>query len=340
MAPIKTTLNNQEEVDKPPSLNLNPNLSQIGQVSGFVDQLSFKLVTKIDECEFFWRQFSPNICLFDTWDFRLAFWQAYQHQPYFIVVKRQSQTVGLLPLWYELDRKKYFWFGSWWQEENKFLVKDPNLIPVLLSVCPSPAVLNAISPEYLPSNIVNQFGFRADDPKYILNLSGIKNANDYLKTLKKKKRYNLKRDRQTISLQRPQILVNNFSDFDHLVALSKARFKQKGESTDWEDCRRVQAFKNVIKLGQKKRSFKTRMLTVLINNQVAAVDLIAIYNQCYYPLKCGYNVKSFSGIGNFLNLLEIDDASSLGMKKLDFLEIGYGWKDKWFEAKPLLTYET
>ena len=40
-----------------------------------------------------------------------------------------------------------------------------------------------------------------------------------------------------------------------------------------------------------------------------------------------------------MNLFEIEDAVNLGMEKMDFLEIGYGWKEKWFEAIPLLKYE-
>ena len=82
------------------------------------------------------------------------------------------------------------------------------------------------------------------------------------------------------------------------------------------------------------------MISIYINNQVAGVDLIAIYNQCYHAIKCGYDVKNFSGIGNFINLLEIEDAISQGAKKFDLLQNNYEWKDRWFQAVPLFEYNS
>ncbi|MBD3279663.1 MAG: GNAT family N-acetyltransferase [Candidatus Pacebacteria bacterium] len=92
-------------------------------------------------------------------------------------------------------------------------------------------------------------------------------------------------------------------------------------------------------MGQQRQTYQLRMITVIINGQVAAVDLIAIFNQCYYPLKCAYDVQNFPGIGNYVNLLEIKDALALGMNKIDFLEMNYGWKDKWFTSVPLFKYQ-
>jgi len=39
-----------------------------------------------------------------------------------------------------------------------------------------------------------------------------------------------------------------------------------------------------------------------------------------------------------MNLFEIDDAISLGMKKIDFLQNNYEWKERWFEAVPLFKF--
>lgn len=300
--------------------------------------LQVKVFSQINDCQRLWREFSPNTTLFDTWNFRLAFWKGYHHTPYFLVLKSGSDNLALLPLWYEADKRKYAWFGSAWQEENKFFVKDPSFIPLLLAVSPFPINLNAISTK-LPLWITKMIKLKPDDPKYILKLNTINSADDYLATLKKKKRYNFKRDRRIIKTQNPKIILNNFSNFDILVNLSIKRFEGKGEDADWKDQRRVETFRQVIKSGQGNNDYKIRMITVIIGNKVAAVDLIVLFNDCYYPLKCGYDIKNFPGIGNFVNLLEIDDAVSLGMKKMDFLEISYGWKEKWFETVPLLKYE-
>ncbi|MGB6838660.1 MAG: GNAT family N-acetyltransferase [Microgenomates group bacterium] len=300
--------------------------------------LQVEVVSPIYDCKKLWEEFSPNLTLFDTWDFRLAFLEGYNRTPYFLTLKNSLENIALLPLWYEEDNKQYTWFGSTWQEENKFFVKDELMIPILLAICPSPVILNAISTE-LSSWAKEVIKLTPDDPKYILSLDNIGSIDDYLSTLKKKKRYNLKRDRRIIESQNPKVIFNRFDDFDTLIDLNITRFEEKGEDTDWEDPRRIETFRRVIDLGNTGESYQTRMLTVVIDNKVAAVDLIATFNGCYYPLKCGYDIKNFPGIGNYVNLLEIEDAISLGMKKMDFLEIGYGWKDKWFEEIPLLQYE-
>lgn len=306
--------------------------------TSLIKSLRLEVVSDLDQAYLIWQEFSQNQTLFDTWEFRLAFYKAYQPQLHFVVLRNPTEIVGLLPLQYEEDKQKYFWFGSYWQEENKFLVKDELFIPLLLAASPTPVELNAISFD-VPIWIKKVIKFKADDPKYILKLDSIKSIDDYLATLNKKKRYNLKRDYKKIEALNPNISIDNFSDFNGLVELSKKRFSEKGEETDWIDKRRISAFKNVIELGQKQTSYQIRMITVTIGTKLASVDLVAIHNHCYYPLKCGYNVKDFPGIGNYVNLLEIKDAVNLGLQKMDFLEIGYGWKDKWFESMPLLSYE-
>lgn len=306
--------------------------------SSLISSLRLEVVADIDQAQSVWQSFSQDQTLFDTWEFRLAFFEAYKPRLHFVVLRNQLDIVGVLPLQYEEDKKKYFWFGSWWQEENKFLVKNELYIPLLLAVISELVELNAISFD-VPNWIQKVIKFEPDDPKYVLKLDSIKTVDDYLGSLKKKKRYNLRRDYKRISDLKPEIIFNNFSDLSELIRLSKQRFLDKGEKTDWEDPRRIEAFKKIVKIGQKKISYEVRMITVKINNKLAAVDLVGIYNGCYYPLKCGYNVKDFPGIGSFMNLLEIEDAVSLNMKKMDFLEIGYGWKDKWFESVPLLKFE-
>jgi len=174
--------------------------------------------------------------------------------------------------------------------------------------------------------------------KSIVNdLEGFKNHEDYLtRGLKKNRRRNLRKDRNRILKQKPEIIINNFADFDYLVKISKKRFEERGMKTDWEDPRRIKTFEEVIKLGGK--SYQTRMITVKINEEIAGVDLICLHKKTYFTLKCGYNVKKFHGIGNFINLLEIDDAIKLGMKKIDFLQNNYGWKNQYFQSQPLFKF--
>lgn len=142
--------------------------------------------SQLDECKMLWEEFSPNLTLFDTWDFRLAFLKGYNRTAHFLTLKNGQENVALLPLWYEEDNKRYTWFGSTWQEENKFFANDPLMIPIMLAICPSPVILNAISTE-LPTWVEKVIRLKPDDPKYILRLDDINSTDDYLATLKKKK---------------------------------------------------------------------------------------------------------------------------------------------------------
>lgn len=295
-----------------------------------------EIVFDISHCFNLWEEFSPKKSLFDTWEFRLAFYKGYGYKPYFLLLRNKNENLAFLPLWYDEDKRKYTWFGSDWQEEVRFFTKDLNLIPILLSAAPSPLYLNAIAKDSI-NPLIRRVKFENDEPKYILNLEGFKNHEDYLTVLKKNRRRNLRKDKRRIERQNPKIVIDNFSDFEHLVRLSKERFKQKGEKTDWEDPRRVETFRQVIKLSGK--SYQVRMISIKMGEKTAGVDLICLFNKTYFAIKCGYNIKEFSGIGNFINLFEIDDAISLGMEKIDFLQNNYEWKDKFFEAVPLLRYE-
>ena len=157
-----------------------------------------------------------------------------------------------------------------------------------------------------------------------------------LKWLKEENKKEME-DRNRILRQNPEVILDNFSDLEVLITLAKKRFKEKGESVDWDDPRRVETFKNVIKFSGK--SYKVRMIKVKINGKDAGVDLVCVFNKTYYAAKCGYNISEFSGIGNFINLYEIDDAIKLGMEKIDFLQNNYQWKNKYFPPVPLYKFE-
>jgi hypothetical protein len=337
----ENTISSSED-DPPDSLVLKNKITKIKleeprkERGSFFVAKNIEIVSKIDECFKLWTEFSFLKNIFDTWEFRFAFYRGYGYKPYFLLLKEKLENVALLPLWYDETKKKYTWFGSDWQEEVRFFTKDINYIPILISAAPSPLYLNAIAKDSIEP-IKNKIKFEYDDPKYILNLEGLKNHEDYLMTLKKNRRRNLRKDRNRTLKQKPEIIINNFADFNYLVELSKKRFQERGEDTDWQDLRRIETFKEVIKLAD--RSYKKRMITIKIGKKVAGVDLVCLYNNTYFTLKCGYDVKNFSGIGNFINLVEIDDAIKLGMKKIDFLQNNYGWKSQYFEPVPLFKYE-
>jgi len=300
-------------------------------------KIDFKpqVVHSLQKCKQLWDEFSSKDHLFETWEFRKAFNDAYRYKPHFLLLKNHKENLALLPLCHENDSKRYTWFGTNWQEEVKFFTKYPGLIPHLLNYAPRPLQLDAISGEQLKS--LGSVPMQEDDPKYILDLAEFRNHEDYLATLKKNDRRNLRKDRNRIQKMSPKIQINKFSDLKYLIRLSVERFTRKGEDTDWDDKRRINAFKKVIKMSGK--SYEARMISIRIGRKLAGVDLVCLCNGTYFAVKCGYDVYSFPGIGNYMNLYEIDDAIKLGKKRIDFLQSSYSWKNKFFKAVPLFKIE-
>jgi hypothetical protein len=315
--------------------------------ASFLKNLKYTVIADLEECHKLWDEFSPKESLFDLWDFRVPFYQIFQPQLHFILLRKGERNVGLLPLWHDNEQKQYHWFGGWWHEDNKFLVKDPLFTPILFALCPEPAYLNCISSEMLSHFVAHEEfkKFSQADPKYVLDVSRFKSFEDYLKSLKKSRRHALKKERKKIEAKKPEIIIDNFSDFDNLMSLCCERFDQKishgykdpyDEGPIWQDSRYADTFRGII--DNTSKDYQMRMITVKIGGRVVGVDLLAIYNGCYYALVCGYDVSRCSGIGNYLNILEIEEAIKLGLKKVDLLQNSYQWKDRWFQPLPLLEY--
>ena len=125
----------------------------------------------------------------------------------------------------------------------------------------------------------------------------------------------------------PEVLVNRFSDFKTLINYNVDRISD----SYFNDKRLLKALNEIVTNGEKGKGYKSRMLSVKINGFIAGVDLIFIFKGIYCPMLCGNRLRDFPGIGNYLTLLDIDDAIDLKMKLIDFSESDEGcYKDKLF----------
>lgn len=303
--------------------------------------LQLKSVQNLAEGEELWKKFSPQISIFDLWGVRLSFYEGYRYRPYFLVIYRGHKIAGLLPLWFNAnptfgktasDFAKFTWFGSNWPEDNVFFVDDPELIPLLLLASPKPTELACIKPLAQYEFLKEFTGFtHEEDKKYFLDLSCVTTLDDFLTHLKKKKRYNLRRDRKRISALTPKIIISDHQNLEEMFALSIDRFRKKypdepSEQSAFEDDRRKEVFRS---LAVKARDYRVRLITTVINDKIEAVEFGLVYNRTYTALNAGVDVSHFSGLGVFSNLLIIEDALKLGCRKIDFLESDNNWKDSW-----------
>lgn len=336
-SPFKPSFQDESSISLPsllPKIPENKIFYQNG-LSKIIDRLHVKVHSSLEQCYALWEEFSPKKSLFDLWDFRYAWFEGYQFTPYFYAIYEGKTPLALLPLWYDDDRKRYEWFGSDWMEDNDFFVTDEDFINVLLKLIPKSMYLNGI--EQIPKEIVDDILVCPDDDKYFKNIKNFKTMGDYLLTLDKKHRYNLKRDYHHILGFVPRIEVSetdSFDEFKLIVSLSNYRFNGEGEEeSDLVDERRVEAYRGIL---SNSGIYKTKFIKVFIQDYLAAVDLNVVYKDRYYTLRGGNDVERFPGIGNFMVYLEFEDAIKNQYSLVDCLQVDYSWKHKYFDSKKLL----
>jgi len=191
-------------------------------LSQYAEKIKVEIVTDLKKCQSLWNEFSPKKSLFDTWNFRYAFHKHLKTKPYFLAIKKDSVFQAVLPLHHDEKQHFYGWYGTNWQEDNSFFTKDKALIPLLLLLAPKSLYLYAIKKDSI-EGVPSFLKFTKDDPKFVLDLTKINSLEEFLGNLKKKKRYNLKRDKKRIEKLSPKIILNNFSDYKKMVELCNMR---------------------------------------------------------------------------------------------------------------------
>lgn len=295
--------------------------------NGSSKDLIFRVESDLNKCQKLWEEFSTRESLFDLWDFRLAFWRGHKFSPYFITLSFQEKVLSVLPLWFDGEDQQYTWFASSWPEDNLFFTKRIDTIPLLLKLVPGKARLFCIRSQ---EGITDQPGLlEKDEEKYVLDIKEFTSMDNFWNLLKKKKRYNLKRDWKKIQSLNPKIVYDDFSHLENLFKLNIGRFDgmvlDDSKSTFLPKEKQV-IFKEIVNLA---KDYKVRMISTIIDNKIVAVDLVAIYNNIYYCLAGGCDVEGYSGLGTFANLKLIEDAISLGVEKIDFLQGDLNWKASW-----------
>lgn len=286
--------------------------------------LRLSVISDLDACERLWNKWSPKKSVFDTWEMRRCFYDAYGYQPYFILAKQGNREMGLLPLWHDTDQKRYEWFGSNWHEDHTFWARDPEVTLTLLAAAPKPTRLLGI---LSPSIGTQQLEKYVD--KYVFDFDTIKTVEGYLERFASEDREKLRKKLKQIERSRPRMIMNRVTDLGHLFKFNIARFKETPEKhglSSFLDPRRRVAFRNMAHLDGQVRS---RLISVIIHGKPAAVGLAAQYNGTYFSLNSGSDRKKFLHITPYLITRRLEDALTLGATRFDALEGDYGWKQHW-----------
>lgn len=303
----------------------------------FAKRLMVKVFSDSESAQELWQAFSPNRSMFDMWEVRRMFAQSFNREPYFLTLYEQSDKhpsiLGVLPLWIDNDiyEGDYTWFGGFWPEDNTFFVKDPEVIPLLLMVAPKPLLLHSITPTNEYDFLTTLSGFtEVEDKKYYLNLEGIHSVEEYLRSLRKKKRHNLRRDQKHILSLHPAIEFGNQQHLSRMFDLNIERINElRKKGLDDRSVFEKQAHQTVFKKLLTIPFLESKIISTRIKGVVEAVEMGFVFKDTYYALTSGANIKKYSGLGVFSNLLVIEEAIRSGCSRIDFLSVDYNWKESW-----------
>lgn len=316
----------------------NRHLYQNG-TSKLIPRLKLKVHSEIEECFYLWEKFSPKKTLFDLWDFNYSWADGLNNKPYFYTLYEGKKPLGVLPLSYDHEDKRFEWFGCEWLENHSFFVEDEKCIDLLLTVAPSPLYLNSIA-KYSGVGNLTKFGTVTDDPddRNVKDISNISSIEEFMATLKKKHRYNLKYDYRRLLSAGVKIEMSETKDltnFEELLDMNKQRFNGIDRDISWVE-KFQEAFRLIIKNANK---YTFKYIKVTSQTGTASIDMIITYRDIYYPFTGSNNVERYNGIGNFMTYIELEDAIKKGFKTVDILQEDHGWKHRYFDKIPLFVFE-
>lgn len=309
-------------------------------VSRIIPRLTLKVHSDLEMCYLLWDKFSPKETLFDLWDFRYAWLKGHGFKQYFYTLYEGTRALGTLPLWYNDIEKTYEWIGGYWMEGNHFFVEDNYIIDLLLSAVPIPIVLMSIESQDKEKVRFARGDFKPEeDLKYTKNISSVRSIDDILADCKKKDRYHMKYDYRKIAAQNPSVeMITDSALIEELFSLNIKRFSDPvfTEKSVYHDKRQTDSFREVLK---NAGVYSYKFVKASIGGKTAALDLILQYNGMYYQMTGGNDVRSFSGIGNFMVYTEIVDAIRHNAQVIDCLQEDHSWKHRYFDGREMFVFE-
>lgn len=278
-----------------------------------------KKINNLEEAKKIWNVLSPNLSIYDNWDFRYAF---YKHSPaplHFFAGYEREELIGLLPLQYNEDEGGYLgFFAEEFMEDNRLFLKEgyDKYIPDFYAQVKEDVMVDDIAGE-------DEFtrGLPLEDYKYVLALGGLKGFSDHLvNSFTSKRRRQFLKVKSEMEKNRIEITQNDFSDIDLLFDLN---IERHGDESYLSESHNREIFNELVKI------FDVRLLTFKVNGVKAGASYSILYKGVYNYLSVGADLKNYSSLGSYIGMENFNYAISLGAKIFDAGLGDCGWKKLW-----------
>lgn len=284
--------------------------------------LQFKIITDILEAEKIWRTLSPNLSVFDDWDFRMCFHKYYQTELSFIAGYDGDTLIGLLPLQVTKDGVLEFWCGSY-MEDNRLFIKagHENQVPAFYDYIKT--LGKKITLDYIAGNDTYTTSLPVTGYKYVLPLT-CANTEAYIEqTFHGETKKKLKKRLKKVADLNVHITPDVFADFDLFVRYNLEMF---ADSAFRDRPHHVEIFKELLK---EHPNFKARFLTFAVGEEKLAITMGLIYHDTYVSINRGFAATVDASFKEYVQIKKIEDAITLGCKYFDGMAGDYGWKERW-----------
>lgn len=291
-----------------------------------------RIINDLEQCRDIWKRTIPQETVWDIWEVRACFQEHFRRPACFIIAENSRNLTEILPLsWIdESGRYGYFpgetWQNKTWLEQNR-IPADNEMLNDMLDCCPGQYYLRYLLPslESLSQNscVVDEvnYSFRPSDYDYDIE--------KYFQQFSRKSAKNIKRE--VASLQTGACYrYDDISDFEHLVQLNVNNF---GDQSYFYDLRFREGFHTLMHYLNDKGWL--RITTIIINGDIAAVDMGCVYRGEYTLLGGGTN-RDYPGVAKLINLHHIQCSCRERFNLVDFLCGDFSWKQRFhLTARPL-----
>ncbi len=293
-----------------------------------------QIFTDLDKCRALWENMIPRETITDLWEVRSCFNRHFKRPAFFYVLKTEKmEHPALLPLsWIEESScYGYFpgetWLGKTWLEHNRMPELKTGWLEQLFLQIPGNYHLRYLTGQ----DSENMFFNTVDEVGYIFCPGDYEyDVETYLHTFPNKRAKQLRKEIAAIESRGVDYRYNVLEDFEHLVRLNLSRF---GEQSYFYDHRFRESFRDLMHFLNDQNWLQ--MTTVLIQGEIAAVDLGCVYNGTY-TLLAGATSTDHPGVAKLINFHHLQRSCMERFQKVDFMCGDFSWKKLFhLTARPL-----
>ena len=285
---------------------------------------SIRICDDLEQCKLLWQAALRGDGVFNLWEVRECFQEAFHRRPCFIVCEDADGLSGLLPLSRidETGTLAFFpgetWHGKTWLEQNRIVARSPEVFQALLRAVPADTHIRYVEGECVPPSSteasVDEIGYLFLPRQHAFSFPA------YLNGLPRKTLKRLQREPEMLRRRGVTFRYDSRRDIEQLFRMNLEAF---GEDSYFHDERFLHGFERLI--AELDRRGALRVTTVLVAGAVAAVDVGAVWRNAY-TLLAGATDADFPGVAKLINFHHLEIACHERFDSVDFLCGDFGWK--------------